>query len=327
MEGQPSVADHTRRDFLQKSTGALAVTGIAGLAGCLGDEDVHELAMGTAPEGGVFPIIGAGLGEIWNERDDLDVSTVNTTGVVRNAFLMEDGELDMGFFDSPAHWGAEHGTAHYDDPIELRTMFRLYPNTAYFVARADSDVETIEDLAGKSVGVGEEGAAIQWEADQHFELAGISDEVDREFLGFSDAAAAIQADQLDSMMTFGFIPAVMELAQTTDLVVVEFGEEYLDEFTSNHDWATQGPLPSEHLDWWDDDTLVVVKDVLVSAHERVPDDIVYTLVEEVFENVEQAQATLDLMATFNLEGAPIDMDGAATIHPGAREYYEDQGVL
>lgn len=119
-----------------------------------------SLTIGTASPGGTYHAYGAGLARILTRELGLPVAIRATEGPNQNIELMERGEIQLGFVTMGAALQAWNGTGDWTKGQQFRTMraiFPLYDTPFNFLARQDTDVESLTDLAGKRIGVGPHG--------------------------------------------------------------------------------------------------------------------------------------------------------------------------
>ncbi len=116
----------------------------------------------------------------------------------------------------------EQGT--YDG---IRTLFPMPFITIHLVVRADSDINAVADLAGRSFISGGTGTFCQQQVAAIFETLGIADSVTAPEMELSGAPAALRNNQVDGYATCSShpTPQVQELAATLDVRILSFTEE------------------------------------------------------------------------------------------------------
>ncbi|WP_141234214.1 TAXI family TRAP transporter solute-binding subunit, partial [Virgibacillus sp. 7505] len=80
------------------------------------------------------------------------------------------------------------------EPVDnVLALGSLYPETIQIVTTADSGIESVEDLAGKSVSVGAPGSGTYVNAEQILEIHGMSmDDINQQPLSFDESTSGIQ---------------------------------------------------------------------------------------------------------------------------------------
>ena len=91
--------------------------------------------------------------------------------------------------------------------------------------RNGSGIKNPEDLVGKKVGVGNAGSGAFANCELFFNHRDIWDRVERNAIGYNDAAAAFGNKQLDAFWLFTAFSsgAVIMAAQTNDIGLIDLG--------------------------------------------------------------------------------------------------------
>src|ERR1700722_19732338 len=126
-----------------------------------GDKTIQKttLVMGTATQGGGFPLYGNAFAEVMMQADPtVSIQTRNTMGSSENMPMMEKGELDLGLFAAESFYQARQGIGR--PPLKLKILTAIYGSAGMFAVRGDSPYHSIQDLVGKTVAFGAKGSGI-----------------------------------------------------------------------------------------------------------------------------------------------------------------------
>src|SRR6202046_3883468 len=126
-----------------------------------GDKAIQKttLILGTATQGGGFPVFGKAFVEVMGEADPtLVIETRNTMGSAENMPMMEKGQLDRGLVAGESFYQALQGIGR--PPLKLKVLTAMYGTAGMFAVRGDSPYHTIQDLVGKTVAFGAKGSGI-----------------------------------------------------------------------------------------------------------------------------------------------------------------------
>ena len=146
-----------------QALGRLVLAGIAvaliGPAGCTSADApaARRLAIATGDETGVYYLLGSALANIFTERlPGLVASALETTGSGFNVQAVEEGRAQLAFSQADvAYLAMQQGTRGHPSPYRrLRAMAVLYVNAVQIVTRRGSDMQDLDDLASRRVGVG-----------------------------------------------------------------------------------------------------------------------------------------------------------------------------
>ncbi len=112
----------------------------------------------------------------------------------------------------------------------IRTLFPMPFITVHLVVRADSDIEGVADLAGKSFIAGGTGTFCQRQVAAIFETLGIADQVTSPEMELSGASGALRNNQVDGFATCSAhpTPQLQELSATLPVRVLSFSEDERD---------------------------------------------------------------------------------------------------
>jgi uncharacterized protein len=136
------------------------------------------VTLGTATQGGGFPVYGEALAASLNEADDaLEVKPKHTKGSTENVPLLENGQLDLALVQGEVAHEALNGIGR--PPANLKIVTAMYSTAGMFVVLADSRYRTIEDLKGAPVAFGARGSGLVILA--RYLLDGLGLDRDRDF--------------------------------------------------------------------------------------------------------------------------------------------------
>lgn len=318
----------TRRTGIATAISA-ALAAAAWLAGGpAGAQDRTEVAWGGSNPGGVmYYMVGVAGTELAKELPDVNITQVTTGGSTENAKRLIKGELDMGIVygshvfmsqkpEGPFE-GGEKGTM-------LRGVAMAYEGPTYFVTLADSDIESIEDLAGKKVALGPPGSGTVFNCSNILTAIGLLDEIRPQMMTFADAGRALGNGQIDAFcQSSAPAAAVSELAETQGVKVLPYAPETLETIAGTYPFYHTGTMP-ETMYKGVPATDMPYTTVYWVAHERVPEDVVERMVAAAYEAQDRlaeghkawAQMKPDV-ENFQALGAPM--------HPGAEAHYRETG--
>ena len=176
------------------------------LTGCAESKTARRLRFGVAGEGGVYHAFGEA------------VELKTTTGSAANLRLLGGEYLQLAIAQADLAQDAANQAGIFADEEELRgfrAVAALYTEACQIIVRADSDIQSVEDLQGKTVSIGAEESGSEQNAEQILAAYGLNDKlVNTVNLNYEDAAAQLKTGKLDAMMITSGAPSevVTELA-------------------------------------------------------------------------------------------------------------------
>ncbi len=294
--------------------------------------------IGTADTGGTFDTQGMAVAEVFNETrpPEEHCDLTRSSASIDNANRLDRGEIEFGFMASNWVPRAGRGTAPFDHPIGLRMVSPANAGPIFFVALADTPVENIADLAGRRVAVGAEGSGMTQHVHTICDALGIPfSAFTPVYMGFPEGADALVAGEVDVQFQCPIPNAVMtDLSERTRVKVVPYREEQIGRVLSRVSFYRRVIMRRGVFRGVDEDIpQIAVLNVLVT-HERVDEDLVYSLVSDLVGNTERLARINPLFEGLDELYEPLRTQGPGALelegvplHPGALRAYRDAGYL
>ncbi len=189
------------------------------------------IRIGTSEEGGTFHTQGLALKSILEREPLLAPVEVLTSpdASIGNAERLRRGVVDFGFM--AANWAARarRGEAPFAGPIALSLAAPMNAGPLFFIARADSPLRAVADLAGRRVAVGAPGSGMAQHAQAILAALGLGDAVAPIHLDFAAGAAALADGAVEAQLQCPVPNAVMTaLAERVALRVLSYGAAELE---------------------------------------------------------------------------------------------------
>jgi TRAP transporter TAXI family solute receptor len=131
-------------------------------------------------------------------------ATVESTGgSVFNINAIMSGDLEFGVAQSDRQYQAVQGIEDWKDKgpqKDLRAVFSIHPETVDLIAAVDANINSLEDLKGKRVNIGNVGSGYRQNAIDALEANGLDWEKDfnAESLKAAEAPGLIQDGRIDA---------------------------------------------------------------------------------------------------------------------------------
>ena len=121
-----------------------------------------KINLGTGGTTGTYYAVGGVMATVLNDKLELSNLTVNSTGASKaNIQLIDDGEADLATVQNDVMYYAYNGTDLFAEEgayDTFGTVACLYAETCQIIVRADSVINSVSDLAGKTVSFGHAGS-------------------------------------------------------------------------------------------------------------------------------------------------------------------------
>ena len=289
-----------------------------------------NLTLGTGGTTGTYYAVGGVMATVLNPVLKESSLTVTSTGASKaNIQLVDVGEADLAIVQNDVMYYAYTGTDLFEDEgayETFSTVAGLYDETVQIVT-CDSSIKSVADLKGKTVSVGDAGSGTEFNAKQILEAYDMSfDDINVVNASFGDSADSLKDGKIDAAFIVAGAPttAVVDLATTKDVSLVQLDAEHIEKLQSNYDFYTETVIPAGTYDGVGEDaTTVSVRATLIASND-VSEDAVYELLKAMFDNQKDLIAGHAKFEFLNLEDAVKGI--SVPFHAGARKYFEEQGI-
>ena len=315
---------------------ALAILiGIA-LTGTQG-QDKNFVTFGTGGITGVYYPTGGAISKLVNNEQEtynIKAAVASTGGSVFNINAVLAGNLEFGVVQSDRQYEAYNGLAEWESKgpqKDLRSVFSIYPEAVTLVASTQSAVNSVADLRGKRVNLGNVGSGQLQNALTVLEVSGLSeDDLRAEKVKAAEAPGLLQDGRLDAFFyTVGHPNGNIKEATSGRIPVriVPITGPGIEKLVAENPFYSTTSISAkmypQAVNTTDIPTFGVMA-TLVTA-EDIPEDIVYAVTKEVFENLDEFKnfhpAFTSITAESMLKGL------SAPLHKGAVRYYKEAGLL
>jgi uncharacterized protein len=317
--------------FAALVAGSTALAGGASMA-----QDQTFIAIGTGGVTGVYYPTGGAICRLVNRdraEHGIRCGVESTGGSVFNINAIRGGELEFGVAQSDWQYHAFNGTSRFEEQgafEELRAVFSVHPEPFTVVARADAGIETFEDLQGKRVNVGNPGSGQRGTMEVLMEAMGwtMDDFAVASELQAAEQSQALCDNNIDAMIyTVGHPSGSIQEATTAcDSVLVNVANDAVEMLVEENPFYRTATIPGGMYRGNPEDTQTFGVGATFVTSADVPEEVVYTVVSAVFENIDQFRGLHPAFA--NLDPAEMARDGlSAPLHAGAERYFREAGLI
>ncbi|SDN79242.1 TAXI family TRAP transporter solute-binding subunit [Vreelandella arcis] len=299
------------------------------------EEDEQFITIGTGGQTGVYYVVGQSVCRLVNRGSDghnIRCNAPSTGGSVANINGIKSGELDMGVVQSDVQYQAYNGEGTFDGEgfDDLRAIFRIHGEPLTLLARQDSGIETLDDLEGKRVNIGNPGSGQRNTMEVVMDAKGWDEDTFSMVseLGAAEQAAALSDNNIDAMVYVVGHPngSIQEATTTVDSRLIPMNDEDIQGIVDEYPYYSSSVIPGGLYKNNPDDveTFGVAATFVTSAD--LDDDVVYETVKAVFDDFDRFK---QLHPAFeNLDAQDMVTQGlSAPLHDGAKRYYVEQGWI
>jgi TRAP transporter TAXI family solute receptor len=294
------------------------------------------VTIGTGGITGVYYPTGGAIAKIVNNKRDvygIRCTVESTGGSVFNVNAVMSGDLDFGVVQSDRQYQAINGLAEWEKQgkqEDLRAVFSIHPEAVTLVAAADAGIKTFADLKGKRVNIGNIGSGQRQNSIDAFTANGMNfkKDIKHESIKAAEAPGLLQDGRIDAFFyTVGHPAGAIKEATAGARKTLFISVPNVDELTSQYPYYVKTEILKKYYESaqnTDDVETFGVKATFVTSA-KVPDDVVYAVTKEIFENFEDFKTLHS--AYENLTKEEMLTGLSAPIHPGAMKYYKEAGLM
>jgi uncharacterized protein len=323
---------------MSKRTFVNSVIGMAITAMCLFAFTSEILAktrivFGGGPAGGTFQVVANGI-QVYKPVKaikEFSVKAQTSAGSVENLRKTNSGKQQMSTVYSGHVYLGRNGMMK-NDTKEYKNVLAvawLYGAPAQLVVRKNSGINSVEDLVGKKVGVGNAGSGAFANCELFFSHMGVWDKIERNAMGYNDAAAAFGNNQLDAFWLFTAFPsgAVIMAAQTNDIDLIDLAADAKSSgFFDKYPYFGKLAVPANTYKGVGYDAPSFQDSALWVANSKVPADVVYKLLTLIYsdEGLQHMYGQKKTFKKMNLKTGPSNI--VTPLHPGAERFWKEKGM-
>ena len=288
---------------------------------------------GGGPAGGTFQVVANAV-QVYGPVKALDfnVKAQSSAGSVENLRKTNAGKQHFSVVYSGHVYLGRNGrmkndTKKYENVLGVSF---LYGAPGQLIVKKGSGIKSTKDLEGLKVGVGNAGSGAFANCELFFTHMGVWDKIERNAMGYNDAAAAFGNNQLDAFWLFTAFPsgAVVMAAQTNDIDMVNLDRDAEESgFYKKYPYFGKLAVPAGTYKGVNKDVGSFQDSALWVANADVPDDVVYNLLSAIYTDAGLAHM-VQQKKTFKAMSVAKGVTGIVTpLHPGAIKFWKEKGVL
>lgn len=290
------------------------------------------VSIATSPSGGGWYTHASAIANAWMDNlKGLSATAQTSSGTVENIALLQNGRVDIGFFNPDMIYQAINSVENFEGQTPLQGvchLFNVIPAPMHILCRAGSGIESVEDFVGKRIGVGANDlSSVTLYARVLLDIYGISeDQVTLCYASRQERADALADGSIDVFLE-QMNPAA---AIVTDLITTH--NAYFIGLPSEKEQAIMEKYPyySPLTITTEDYPIEAPVDGLgsysfVACFDTLDEELVYQLVKTYCENLDAIGQAYPAAARLTVDQAW--QNDLIPLHPGAERYYKEIGVI
>jgi uncharacterized protein len=317
----------------------LAVSlGFAAGVGAQAKQEKLSFSIVTGGTGGVwYPLGGAIGGVIGKHVPNTEATSEATTAAIDNMKLLGAGKAGMAFaYDYHIGWANEGKVPGIPRKHNIRLVMGFYEQPLHIVTKEGTGVTSVMQIKGKRVSVGAPNSGTEEQADYVLKALGIDWNKDfkKEKLGAGESVSALKDGKIDAFFWSGAVPtaSVIDMASTPGAKMVLLpvgGETAARIMKANPGVFHKTVFPKGCYAGVDRDIEAIAITAVLQAMDTFPADRIYQILNAIFDNKAELAAVWKGAAALTPQKAVglVTPDALKYLHPGARKFFTEKGVL
>lgn len=289
-----------------------------------------QLVFGTGGTSGAYYALGGALKSVLEASPLVsNVQVVSTGASVQNIQNIQDGLNQLAIVMSDVAYDAVNGQNQFDGhPADITAIAGLYPNVVQVVALSNSGINSIEDMAGKRIGVGQVGSGVEASAKIALASAGLDyDDLGRvSHTGYADSVTEMSNGNLDAAFFTSGVPNsnITGLMQSRDIRFVNIDGDTAQTLMDDYPYYQSYTIPAgaaERYNLSEPVDTVAIRNLLI-APASMRDDVAEDLARRFDEYLGSGQVAVGALREVGAD--TLDKDLVLPVHPGAQRYYDSR---
>ena len=289
-----------------------------------------ELVLATGGTAGTYFAIGGSMATVLNPLlKKSSISVLSTGGSKSNIDMLSSKEAQLAIVQNDVMYYAYTGTDIFEDEgkyTRFSALAGLYDETIQIVT-CDTSIDTVEDLKGKKVCVGDAGSGTEFNARQILEAYEMTfDDIEVVNASFGDSVDNLASGSLDAAFIVAGAPtkAVTELAEEKDIRLIEIDDSHIEKIQSKYKFYSSTKIEEGTYQNVDEDVQTVSVRAVLVASNNVSAEEVNEILTNLFDKKDDLTKEQAKFEELSLEDAVKDI--SIPFHAGAKKYYEKQGI-
>lgn len=261
---------------------------MTGLTGCGGsDLSRTEYTIATGSKSGVYFPIGEALAIILKKTfPNVTLKVMETGGSVENLQLLRDGKVDMALVQNDIAYYAAEGEAMFNGQkiTNVSGVATLFPEVVQIIARKETGIKTLADMAGRKIAVGNKDSGTYYNAQQLLTIAKVWEQIDHQYINAGDAMKEMQEGRIDGFIfTSGMPnPSIIELARKVEVVLVPVDPELVQKLVNAYSFYYPSTIEANQYPGQTEEISAVEINAILLAGSTLSENDQYLMTKHLF---------------------------------------------
>ncbi len=304
----------------------------AGYFGVASAADKRLLTIATASTGGSWYPAGGAISSLINKYIENTEASAHPSAASReNIRLLGEKKTDLAMVMPSVAFFAHSATSIYKDkePAKIKGLFSFWGIDLLIIARADTDINKIEDLRGKRVGFGPPGSGSANMSEKILGEYGMTyKDLKPQFISATEQAQALKDKTLDAAMYTIGTPAstFVDLCTLTKCRLLPIEKGMMEKILKKYPYYAQSLIPANAYPQIETGTPALKWVGIVVTYDDLDADLAYQIVKNVckdhLDEFKECHAKAKELTTESMsQGMSIPW------HPGAEKFWKEVGLV
>jgi TRAP transporter TAXI family solute receptor len=272
------------------------------------------------------------LSEVWNKAiPNVKAVAIATAGSPQNVDMMRTKDSEACVLGSLDGYEAINGTGSYTEkmPWIVALTGPMYESGAQILAQNDSGINSILDIKGKKIAVGEAGGAGTADVERTLSAIGMST---KDFSPvYADAGQAI--DQMkDGLIDGAFLgltvgsAVIAEAMLSGRMKLVGIDDASFAAIKKINPNQTRYTIKANTYSNQNYDVITVADppQIIACRQDLISDDMAYQMTKAIYDNLADFKTAVSALSQMTLESAANGL--MIPYHPGTLKYFKEKGI-
>jgi len=301
---------------------------------CIPALSTDFITIGTGGVTGTYYPTGGAICKLVNnytKQSKIRCSVESTNGSVYNINTIKKMELDLGLVQSDILYQASNGLGIFKgNPIKsLRSIIAIYPELLTFVTRRDANINSLFELSGKRINIGNPGSGQEVSTNLLFKES----KIDKSTLKFASALKAsempdaLRDNKIDGYFYMIGHPTanIQDAANSVDVKLVPLTGPNITKLLEKYPYYTKANIPAGMYKGNQNEVPTYGAKAILVTNKNVDEKIIYSVVKAVLDNFEAFKKLHSAYENITKESL---LEGLSILqHKGAKKYFLEAGLL
>ncbi|RWU02980.1 C4-dicarboxylate ABC transporter substrate-binding protein [Pseudodesulfovibrio sp. S3] len=290
------------------------------------------LSFNGGPMGGTFNYFANKMANIISDEVEwLNIITKISGGSFENLAELDESMTDMGIVYAGDAFLGRRGSLPGDPKRydQTRALAYLYGAPAQLVVRKDLDIESVQDLKGMTIAIGNPGSGAALSAERFFRHLNLWHSIEPQTVGYSRAAGDFIAGKVDGFWVLVGYPnvSIIEAASRTEITIMDLHPAAVaSDFYNLYPFYTEVVIPADTYAHQTEPVFTFQDSALWCARSDLSENAVYESLKAIFSDngLKKLQRTHRAARSISLKTGIQHLP--IPLHPGAVRFWSDHEI-